>query len=221
MDSAELTRKLEEGLEGLQLLKHPWYVRWENGELSREELRDYAEQYRHFESALPRVLSRLADRLEKGPAKDLVVSNLDDEIGRSGSDPHVDLFDRYIDVLEGSHNATASPAMTELVDSYDGLLLDGPVQALAGVTAYELQAADIAKSKGEGLRRQYGMSEGETEFWDVHATLDVDHAEWSLEAMAQMTDDPDMVVSSAQRTAQAWWRFLDERESLHQERLTA
>ena len=58
-----------------------------------------------------------------------------------------------------------------------------PAAALAMIAAYEVQAADIAASKGDGLRRHYGFDEEGTRFWDVHRTQEVDHAGWSLPSL--------------------------------------
>lgn len=46
--NADLETCVRESLADRQLLEHPFYRRWEAGELSREELTRYAEQYRHF-----------------------------------------------------------------------------------------------------------------------------------------------------------------------------
>ena len=76
-----------------------------------------------------------------------------------------------------------------------------------------MQAADIARSKADGLRTHYGIGPGGTRFWDVHATLEAEHAAWSLEALAGLVGDGTVVSGSVDRAAQAWWDFLDEREA--------
>ena len=84
---------------------------------------------------------------------------------------------------------------------------------MAGLAAYETQAAAIAASKGDGLRRWYGMDAAGTRFWDVHSTMDADHGEWAVEALALLDADPDDVARSARRAADAWWSLLDERQA--------
>ena len=85
--------------------------------------------------------------------------------------------------------------------------------ALAGLAAYETQASAIAATKGDGLRRWYGMDSAGTEFWDVHAGMEADHGEWALDSLALLGADPDEVTEAARRGADAWWAFLDEREA--------
>ena len=85
--------------------------------------------------------------------------------------------------------------------------------ALAGLAAYETQAADIAASKGDGLRRWYGMDAAGTRFWDVHAAMDADHGAWAVDALALLGADADTVAAAAGRAADAWWALLDERQA--------
>jgi pyrroloquinoline quinone (PQQ) biosynthesis protein C len=87
------------------------------------------------------------------------------------------------------------------------------VAALAGLAAYETQASAIASTKAEGLRRRYGVDAAGTEFWDVHAAMDEDHGDWAIEALLVLGAEPSDVATSARRGADAWWAFLDERES--------
>ncbi|MGH9122719.1 MAG: hypothetical protein ACRDYC_12400, partial [Acidimicrobiales bacterium] len=113
MNSAEVSEVVDRALEGRRLLSHPFYLRWEAGELSRGELARYAEQYRHMESALPVVLAAVADRLPAGPAREAVEANLADELGNPA--PHLDLFEDFADALEAACHAAPCSATRELV----------------------------------------------------------------------------------------------------------
>ena len=53
---AELAAGVARALENRELLAHPFYLRWEAGRLQPGELAAYAEQYRHFEAAVPSLL---------------------------------------------------------------------------------------------------------------------------------------------------------------------
>jgi pyrroloquinoline quinone (PQQ) biosynthesis protein C len=87
-----------------------------------------------------------------------------------------------------------------------------PVAALAMVATYEVQAADIAESKSAGLRRHYGFDEEGTRFWDVHVVQEAEHAGWSMEALAELEADTDVVQAAGTVSADSWWLFLSERE---------
>lgn len=210
MTSSEIEAVLSSTLADRWLLGHPFYLRWEAGELSMPELSAYAGQYRHFEAYLPGFLERLAGSLPAGEARDMVVANLADE--RGDPVPHAELFERFAAAV-GADADAPSPAMSALLGTYDELLGESPVAALAGFLAYESQAADVARSKGEGLRRHYGLDDQAASFWEHHAEVDARHRDWTERALA-VAMDSQRVRSAFRRAADAWWAFLDERESL-------
>jgi pyrroloquinoline-quinone synthase len=212
---AALAAAVTASLEGRQLLTHPFYRRWEAGELRSQELAEYAVHYRAFEAVLPSVLTEVVERLQADgdvEAAELVARNLADELGSPRS--HLELFDEFADALPDDAVArSAGPAAVALADTYRALAEESPSAAVAGLAAYETQAAAIAATKGDGLRRWYGMDAAGTAFWDVHATMDADHGDWAVEALALMDADPAEVADAARRAADSWWALLDEREA--------
>jgi len=201
---------LDAALKDHRLLNHPFYQRWEAGEVSRDELRRYGEQYRFFEAMFPQFLEALALQLPDGPARRAVLDNLHDEVSAPS---HLSLFDGFARFFDAA-DAPISPAMSTLVESYARLLELGAPASLAGLWAYETQGAEIARSKAEGLVRHYGASEAAVEFWTVHGLVEGDHAQWTLEAMTLLDIDPAEAQSAARLIGDAWWSFLDERELL-------
>ena len=115
--------------------------------------------------------------------------------------------------LPAAHAAQPGAAADALADTYLDLAGQSPVAAIAGLAAYETQAAAIAASKGDGLRRWYGVDADGTRFWDVHATMDADHGDWAVEALALLGADEAEVTEASRRAADAWWALLDEREA--------
>jgi pyrroloquinoline quinone (PQQ) biosynthesis protein C len=194
-----------------RLLAHPFYRRWEAGTLRPGELASYAGQYRHFEATLPVVLERVVGGLGEGRARDLVQANLDDERGVPA--PHLDLFDAFAAAVGADPDAAMMPATGALVDLYGALSSSSPVAFLSAVAAYEVQAPAVAASKADGLRARYGVDAAGTRFWDVHAGVDELHGQWMLEALAVVARNGDDIVGPAAAAADAWWRFLDEREA--------
>jgi pyrroloquinoline quinone (PQQ) biosynthesis protein C len=209
-----LSDAMGSALRGRILLTHPYYQRWQAGELSTAELGTYAVNYRAFEAALPIVLNAVIEQLRDGgevEAAATVGQNLHDELGRP--EPHLALFDRFAAALEAPSGIDPGPAAQDLVTTYGDLVSEGPVAAVAGLAAYEIQAAAIATTKGDGLRRWYGVDAAGTAFWDVHAGMEADHGEWALDTLALLGADPAEVTEAARRAADAWWAFLDEREA--------
>lgn len=210
-----LAREIERALDGKNLLEHPFYQRWQNGELSADELKEYSEQYRYFEAQLPDYLRSILGKLSEGPAADYIRDNLNDEAGESGTS-HLDLFSTFLAASGGSSKAVATPATAALIDAYSELVVnDNASAAIAGLIAYESQASAVADTKGDGLREHYGYDSEGTAFWDLHATLDVEHAEWATEALVAAGATADDTYRGASKIADAWWNFLTERNGAH------
>jgi pyrroloquinoline quinone (PQQ) biosynthesis protein C len=212
MHTERIREALAEALTGRQLLTHPFYQRWEAGTLAEGELAAYAEQYRLIERALPDTLSAIAAGLPEGHARSLVESNLTDEL--SAPAPHAVLFESFAEAAGAASEVAPTAATAALLTAVRRASAADPVAALAMVAAYEVQAADIAGSKAQGLRRHYGMDAQGTQFWDVHTTQEVAHADWSIEGLASLEADPAGVRAAARIAADAWWDFLSEREEL-------
>jgi pyrroloquinoline-quinone synthase len=210
MTPDQLQANLTAALVDRQLLQHPFYRRWEAGTLQPGELGAYAEQYRYFEAELPGILRALLARLEPGSAADLVRRNLSDE--ESNPEPHVAVFADFADAV-GSGDSPPSTATERLLDTYRQLIESSAGEGLAALVAYEMQAPAIAASKASGLRRHYDVDSVGTRFWDLHATMDHDHARWGVEALLALGTAESRLIGAARAAADAWWAFLDDREA--------
>jgi len=51
------SKQLNEKLDKYHLLNHPFYKSWNDGKLTREIIKDYAEQYYQHVKAFPRYIS--------------------------------------------------------------------------------------------------------------------------------------------------------------------
>jgi pyrroloquinoline-quinone synthase len=207
MDRELLERELTAVVARRRLLDHPFYRRWERGELETSELAAYAAQYRHLEAALPELLRSVAAGMEPGPGRDAVLRTLADEVGPPS---HLELLDGFAAAVDAPSDAPA-PATAALLELQRRRVAEGPLTGLATLLAYELQVPEVAASKAEGLRAHHGLDARGTRFWDLHAGLDVEHAAWSLDALAGLAEDPAPVVEAAREAADGWWTFLDER----------
>lgn len=210
---AAILAVVEEALEGRRLLSHPFYQRWSRGELHREELGAYAAQYRFIEAALPGWLGSIHGCASSPELRDLVQRNLDDEVG--GAVTHLELFDRFAAAVGAMTPGTTeiSLATRSLLNTHDELVASSPAEGLTAVLAYELQSPEVSASKAAGLRSQYGVDGASVAFWDVHASVEGDHASWTLDAVITAGGKPATVGPAARRAADAWWAFLSEREA--------
>ncbi len=203
----DLNASIERALAGRELLSHPFYRRWEQGALGEAELPNYAAQYVHVERQLPATLEAVIDGTDDARVRRALQENLDDERGHPM--PHVELFASFADAV-GATPTAPTDATRALVSLYERAPRSSTSLAVGVLAAYEVQAAEVARSKAAGLRAHYGLAASATRFWDVHATMEADHASWSLEAAGAL--DRDEVLRGVAASRDAWWAFLDERE---------
>src|SRR5258708_481407 len=99
MTTEDFLRQLDLRIAPFDLLCHPFYQAWSAGELSREDLREYARDYYHHVKAFPSYLDEFASRLTEEQLRRVVLVNRDDEMGTdNGSRSHAEL---WLDFVEG------------------------------------------------------------------------------------------------------------------------
>ena len=89
--------KIDSDIMEKHLLKHPFYLAWTRGELSKEALTDYAKQYYHHVAAFPTYLSAIHSNCDDQPTRKQILSNLIDE--EAGSPNHPDLWKQFTNTL--------------------------------------------------------------------------------------------------------------------------
>ncbi len=85
--------KVDSDIAEKHLLKHPFYLAWTRGELSKEALTDYAKQYYHHVAAFPTYLSAVHAKCDDQPTRKQILSNLIDE--EVGSPNHPELWKQF------------------------------------------------------------------------------------------------------------------------------
>ena len=212
----DLLERIDALIAERHLLKHPFYTKWKAGELTRDELQEYARQYYAFESTFPRLLSALHTRSEEPEVRQSLLDNLWDE--EHGEVNHAEMWLRFgegIGVERSSvRSAPANDGTQALLDTYWSAVSDGPIAAgIAALYAYEGQVPEVAAEKIRGLVEQYGIDDPRTlAFFTVHSTLDVEHsgAERSMISdLAPTKADEEVVLAATRAALDAWWGFLD------------
>jgi pyrroloquinoline-quinone synthase len=208
-----LPAALDRKIAAHHLLHHPFYRAWTAGELSRETLAKYAEQYYHHVRAFPEYLRALEERADASLAP-IVRENLQEELHPAA--PHPLLWRRFAGALGVSEAAMQTsqplPGIKALVETYEGLARTAaPAQAVAALYAYEAQIPEIAREKREGLERFYGITdEAAVAYFTVHEEADVRHrAAWRDWLGQQSHEEPQAVLAAAERALAALWGALD------------
>jgi pyrroloquinoline-quinone synthase len=192
------------------VLDHPFYRRWSRGELSPADLAAYAGQYRHAVVALAEASAGAAAKSE-GPLREHLEEHAAEEAA------HIALWDRFVEAAGGDAEAPASPETAECARVWRGRPDQTLDDALVGLYAIEAAQPGIAEVKRDGLTGFYGFEPGEaTAYFDLHATLDVEHARahrtWLDERLAGA--DEEELLSAAGTVLAGNWTLLDGVESL-------
>ena len=227
--SANFFSALDRRIERYDLLQHAYYQAWSNGELTREDLREYASEYWHHVSAFPAYLSALHSRLPDGKLRRTVLENLVDEEGLQEGAPHTDLWMDFAAGMGAKEETVRSrkldPKTVALLDHYRAAVGKSPAEALAALYAYESRVPAIAKTKAEGLEQHYGADAQTRRYFTVHTTADVHHARvWHDLLSAELASHPEQseaALQAAEDAARALWNTLDGIEAGRQARLAA
>ncbi|PTN11314.1 4-aminobenzoate synthase [Nitrosomonas aestuarii] len=218
-------QKISNTINEKHLLKHPFYVAWTEGKLTKEQLRHYAEQYFYNVLAEPTYLSAVhfntphfSSDTNAGDisVRQEVLKNLIDE--EHGDTNHPALWKAFAYALGADDksltNAKALPNTEKLVATFREICLNRPFYAgLAALHAFESQVPDVAAVKIDGLAKFYGMTDPKDyEFFSVHQKADVYHsqAEWDLiERFADTPEKQEEVHAATREVCDALWGFLD------------
>ncbi len=222
MTGKEFLQQLDTRLSNYNLLCHPFYEAWNEGELTPEDLREYAQDYYDHVRAFPTYLAELGIRLDEGELRQAVLANMAAEKGwedgaQEEAVPHSEL---WLDFAEGMgarrdlRGHTPAPGVTELMRLFHSLASDAmPAEALAAFYAYESQVPRLAKVKARGLRELYGADDRTCAYFTLHITADVHHTRVWREQLEKLIDSTpeaaEPALAAGEKAAAALWRVLD------------
>jgi pyrroloquinoline-quinone synthase len=222
MNTAEFFKQLDARIGKYDLLCHPFYKAWSAGQLTRNDLREYAQDYYHHVEAFPSYLAALGMRLDEGELRRAVLANMCDEKGvdgRAGRDsvPHSDLWLDFAEGMGSSRNLewhSPVPEIRQLIGHFQQVASDGsPEEALAAFYTYESQVPRIAQEKERGLREMYGADDKTCGYFSLHATADVYHSRvWRKQLEKRIAAHPetaDAALEAAGNAARMLWKALD------------
>lgn len=215
-NSTSFLNELDAIIAQRHMLSHPFYQAWSAGELSLETLRHYARQYYHHVITFPRYLSNVHANCEDGQTRQVILENLIEE--ERGPENHPELWLRFGEALgdtrEQVQSAIPLPETEAAVGTFLRLTREGSVaEGLAALYAYESQIPEVSKTKTEGLKKFYGVTNLRgTAYFTVHEEADVRHAAQERELLASLsnTDITRRKARTSVRLAlEAAWQLLD------------
>jgi pyrroloquinoline-quinone synthase len=184
--------RIDAARERLNILEHPFYVRWERGELSRDELARYAAQYRYAVVALADAAETAGEHAEEERA-------------------HVALWDEFATAAGAEESDEPLPETERCVAAWTSA--DHPLEAAAILYAIEAGQPEVSKTKLAGLVEHYDFEEGSpgTAYFTVHCERDRAHAREGRELLERLArpEDEDRLAAAAEGALAGNWALLD------------
>jgi pyrroloquinoline-quinone synthase len=214
--SSQFESDLLEAVSEYSMLKHPFYKAWSEGKLSKAVLAEYAKQYYAHVRAFPTYVSAVHSRCEDLSVRRELLENLIEE--ERGEENHPELWLRFAESLgvarEEARTAELLPATRDSVNRLRLLThSDDYREGLAALLAYESQIPEVARTKREGLKSFYEITdERAVSFFRVHESIDVLHQQVEMQILMDKCEHAQAqrdAIAAAKESAKTLWGFLD------------
>jgi pyrroloquinoline-quinone synthase len=184
--------RIDEARARWNVLDHPFYLRWERGELSRDDLAYYAGEYRHAVVALADAAAVAGNAEHAAEEK-----------------AHIGLWDDFATAVDAPLDRAPSIETRECAASWRP---EDTLEARAVLYAVESGQPAVSQTKLTGLVDHYGFTAGSkaTEYFELHSDRDHEHAAASAEVLRNAAPEAaDRLVAAAEAALKGNWRLLD------------
>ena len=215
MFSKELNKKLDQ----YHLLNHPFYKSWNEGKLTREIIKDYAEQYYQHVKAFPRYISATHSICEDIEKRKILLENLQDEENPNADHPK--LWKNFALAMGADpdkiENVKREWFTNDMIENFFYQARKSYAEGLASLYTYERQIPEIAETKIRGLKKFYGVTSKEgLEFFEAHKAADVIHRKECEKLLDALTEEEKEKAEKASvLTARYLWNFLSGMSTKH------
>ena len=214
------SKKLGDKLDKFHLLTHPFYqVYWNEGKLSREIIKDYAEQYYQHVKAFPRYISATHSICEDIEKRKILLENLQDEENPNADHPK--LWKNFALAMGADPDKIEDVKRewftNDMIENFFYQARKSYAEGLASLYTYERQIPEIAETKIRGLKKFYGVtSKKGLEFFEAHKAADVIHRKECEKLLDALTEEEkDKAEKASMLTARYLWNFLSGMSSKH------
>ena len=215
MFSQELNKKLDQ----YHLLNHPFYKSWNEGKLTREIIKDYAEQYYQHVKAFPRYISATHSICEDIEKRKILLENLQDEENPNADHPK--LWKNFALAMGADADKIEDVKRewftNDMIENFFHQARKSYAEGLASLYTYERQIPEIAETKIRGLKNFYGVTSKEgLEFFEAHKAADVIHRKECEKLLDALTEEEKIKAEKASMlTARYLWNFLSGMSTKH------
>jgi pyrroloquinoline-quinone synthase len=202
-----LIQRIDKIIDEQSLLKHKFYVMWNEGKLSIDSLNGYSKEYFQLVKSVPSFVEQV---MTNSPAefKGAIATNRDEE------SEHIAPWMKFAQALGVQQNELRNYAgldMTRQAISNLSSLMTSFEGGAAAMYALEQEIPKISLSKIDGLRKFYGLSDDEAiEYFRLHAEADIRHAAlWRKVLEKTPASKEDELVQVANKSVAAQNLLLD------------
>ena len=213
------SKQLNEKLDKYHLLKHPFYKAWNEGKLTREVIKDYAEQYYQHVKAFPRYISATHSLCEDIQKRKILLENLQDEENPNADHPK--LWKNFALAMGADKDKIEDVKRewftNDMIENFFHQARKSYAEGLASLYTYERQIPEIAETKIRGLKKFYGVTSKEgLEFFEAHKAADVIHRKECEKLLDALTEEEKSKAEKASMlTARYLWNFLSGMSTKH------
>ena len=213
------SKKLNKKLDQYHLLLHPFYKSWNEGKLTREIIKDYAEQYYQHVKAFPRYISATHSICEDIEKRKILLENLQDEENPNADHPK--LWKNFALAMGADpdkiENVKREWFTNDMIENFFYQARKSYAEGLASLYTYERQIPEIAETKIRGLKNFYGVKSKEgLEFFEAHKAADVIHRKECEKLLDALTEEEkDKAEKASVLTARYLWNFLSGMSTKH------
>ncbi len=168
-----LVQRIDRIIEEQSLLKHKFYVMWNEGKLSLESLNGYSKEYFQLVKSVPSFVGTI---MENSPdnLRSEIASNQQEECEHIGPwikfASALGVSQKYLENYKGlDKTGHAVSSLSSLMNSFE--------EGAAAMYALEQEIPKISLSKIDGLRKFYGIVDDDSiEYFRLHTEADIRHA---------------------------------------------
>jgi pyrroloquinoline-quinone synthase len=176
------------------LLIHPFYQKWNRGELTLEQLKVYAREYFYLVQKIPGIVTAVRAHVSDPVLQMRIDQNIREET------EHIELWVRFAKALGISEQELRDYVPSEQVKlavrALEETVAQGPDEAVAAMYALERELPMIAQTKKEGLERFYNLTSNDAHiYFDEHLNEEKHFAVWMTVPLTETRARPAVEAS--------------------------
>lgn len=215
-DKPRILERLDAIVNERHMLQHPFYIMWNNGELSLEMLREYAHEYYLQVHNFPRYVSATHSNCDDFEVRQMLLENLVEE--EQGPNNHPELWRRFADSMGIERSAIVDRKYLQTTKYSTNSTRSCRTEKCLRRNCSSLclrmaQIPEVSTTKIAGLKKHYNLDTKDAlEFFEVHEHADEIHRTVTREALAklcQTDNEKESALDAAREAADALNLLLD------------